>query len=190
MRLFVEAVLDPSALDACRSAGRTLAAGSSFPERRVRWVAREASHLTLRFLGEVEDDRAPEIAESLSALEGSGGFELQFDRVGRFGGRRPRVIWIGFAADTGLERLWALRSELDSALETMGIEPERTAFRPHLTLGRVRRRASPDDLAAIRAAVDRAEPLRQRAAVGQVALVHSTLLTDGPHYRRLARIDL
>ncbi len=190
MRLFVEAVLDRSALAACWSAGRALAADPSFPERRVRWVSREASHLTLRFLGEVEEEGASAIMESLAALEGSGGFELQLDEIGSFGGRRPRVIWVGFAADAGLQRLRMLRSDLDSALDAVGIEPELGAFRPHLTLGRVRRQASHDDLTAIRQAVDRAEPLRVRSAVKQVALVHSTLLTDGPRYRRLARIDL
>ena len=190
MRLFVEAVLDQSALAACWSAGRALAADPSFPERRIRWVSREASHLTLRFLGEVEEHRVSAITESLAALEGSGGIELQLDEIGSFGGRHPRVIWVGFAADAGLDRLRALRSDLDSALEANGIEPEAGVFRPHLTLGRVRRQASREDLAAIRQAIDRAEPLRVRSSVAQVALVHSTLSTNGPIYRRLARIDL
>ena len=190
MRLFIEALLNESALDAAWSAGRDLARSESIPERSVRWVRREAFHLTLRFLGEVEEDRVPAIIESLGELEGSGRIELSLDRVGWFGGRRPRVIWVGVAPDEGLDRLSALRVELDDALVAAGIGLERESFRPHLTLGRVRRQASRTDLAQIRNALEQADATGVAAVVERVALVHSTLLTDGPRYRRLAYADL
>lgn len=190
MRLFIEASIDDAALDAAWAAGRALTQAGWVPERSVRWVKRDAFHLTLRFLGEIEEDRAPAIVEALGELEGSGRFALSLDRVGCFGGRRPRVIWVGVAPGQGLDRLSALRGKLDSALDVAGVEFERDRFRPHLTLGRVRRQASRTDLAQIRESVDRTEALDIDAVVERVALVHSTLLTDGPRYRRLALADL
>ncbi len=190
MRLFIEAALNESALDAAWLAGRNLSQTESFPEHRVRWVRRDAIHLTLRFLGEIEEDRVPEIVEALGGFEGSGRFELRLDRIGCFGGRRPRVIWVGVAPGEGLDRLSALRDELDAALGAAGVELERDVFRPHLTLGRVRRQASRADLAQIVKSVDLADAPDIDAVVERVALVHSTLLTDGPRYRRLAYVDL
>ena len=190
MRLFVEAVVDPRALDDAWAVGQQLRDGAPFPSGAVRWVKREAMHLTLRFLGEQEEPRAEQIAGALASMAGSGRIELRIVEVGTFGGRRPRVIWLGVARDRGFAQLAALRQRLDAALSEVGLEAERGVYRPHLTLGRVRRRASAADLAAIRAAVNHAPPLDIGAAVTRAALVESTLLADGPRYRRLAITEL
>lgn len=190
MRLFIEAELEPSALDAIWSAGQRMRNDSRFPASAVRWVRREAMHLTLRFLGEVDGDRLEPVADSLAELAGSGRFDLRMAEFGSFGGRRPRVVWVGFARDDGYESLRRLRRGLDSALLGAGFESEQGAFRPHLTLGRVRRQASSEDLAAIRLAVQAASALQIATSVERVSLVHSSLLTDGPRYRRLASAEL
>ncbi|MXY85099.1 MAG: hypothetical protein F4Y95_01050, partial [Chloroflexi bacterium] len=57
MRMFVEAVLEPSTLDEVWSVGRRMAADPAFPEKSVRWVKREALHLTMRFLGDIDPER-------------------------------------------------------------------------------------------------------------------------------------
>ena len=190
MRMFIEAVLEPSALDDVWANGQRLRAALDSHADVVRWVKREALHLTLRFLGEQEEARVPELVAALAEMEGSGRFDLHLDELGTFGGRRPRVIWTGFSEDDGYDRLQSMRQHLDSALNGAGFEPDRGAYRPHLTLGRVRRRASEADLRQIRAAVQSASPVDVRSSVQQVALVHSTLLKDGPRYRRLAVAEL
>lgn len=190
MRMFVEAALERSTLDDAWSVGRRLAADPAFPEGSVRWVKRDALHLTLRFLGDVEPERLPAVAEALGDLEGRGRFEVTLSALGTFGGRRPRVIHVGFAEDEGFGRLQRLRGHLDGALSEIGFEAEPGAYRPHLTLGRVRRQATRTDLAAIRAAVDAAPPLRFNSSVERVGLVESTLLTDGPRYRRVGLTEL
>ena len=190
MRLFIEAVLEPVALDEAWSVGERLRRQPSFPEDAVRWVKREAMHLTLRFLGEVEEERLADVSGALAQLEHGGRFELRIVRVGSFGGRRPRVVWAGFARNEGFDALLQVRHRLDETLTGGGFEPERGAFRPHLTLGRVRRQATRSDLAAIRSALNAAPPLDIVTAVQQVALVESTLLRDGPRYRRLAVTEL
>ena len=190
MRLFVEAVLKPSALDEVWSVGERMRTQPSFPDDAVRWVKREAIHLTLRFLGAVDEGRLPEIGGALRELQHGGRLELHAVHVGSFGGRRPRVVWVGFERDHGFNQLETLRRHLDEALVRAGFEADRAAFRPHLTLGRVRRQAAHDDLEAIRSAVVDASPLDITSPVERVALVESTLLKDGPRYRRLAMMEL
>lgn len=190
LRLFVEAVLQQSTLDDAWSVGRRMAADPAFPDRSVRWVKRDALHLTLRFLGDVEPDRLRDVEGALAELAGSGQIELSLSAVGTFGGRRPRVVHVRFAEDAGFDRLQRLRRQLDGALSAAGIEAEPGVYRPHLTLGRVRRQATREELAAIRDAVDAAPALHITSSVDRVAVVESTLLRDGPRYRRVAFAEL
>lgn len=190
MRLFIEAVLEPSAVDEVWSAGERMRSAPGFPAGAVRWVKREAMHLTLRFLGEVEEERLAAVSGALAELGDCGGFELRLGDVGSFGGRRPRVVWVGFARDDGFARLQTLRHHLDEALIGVGFETEQSEYRPHLTLGRVRRQATRHEVVAIRSAVEAAPPLDVATAIERVALVESTLLKDGPRYRRLMSVEL
>jgi 2'-5' RNA ligase len=190
MRLFIESVLEPSALDEVCSVAERMRLAPGFPSGAVRWVKREALHLTLRFLGELDESRLPQLSGALASLEGRGGVNLHAVEIGSFGGRRPRVIWVGFAQDEAFEQLQDHRQRLGDALARVGVAADRGAYRPHLTLGRVRRQASRVDQAAIRAAVDAAAPLNIEMPLCRVALVESTLLKNGPSYRRLAMMEL
>ena len=92
-----------------------LAAGMrpAWPECGVRWVKAENIHLTLRFLGDTEEERVGGIGEGLAAVAGEHeAFELALAGSGCFpNGRRPRVIWTGVADDAG--RLVALQSDIE-----------------------------------------------------------------------------
>ena len=188
MRLFVEAVLDDEALEAAWSAGQALRAEPQTPSHSIRWVRREAFHLTLRFLGEVDESSTSEIASALAELSNLGPMPLQIGELGTFGGRFPRVVWLGLADDAGL--LPRLRERLDAALAETDLEPDPAPFRPHLTLGRVRRQATRDELAALRRAIANRPPLQVSTTVRAVALVESTLTPGSPRYRQLARVEL
>lgn len=190
MRLFIEAVLEPSARDEVWSVGDQMRNEPGFPAAALRWVRPEAMHLTLRFLGEVDRKRLEGAITAVASLDGSGRIELRMVEVGSFGGRSPRVVWVGLARDQGFEALQHLRRRLDEALDGAGFELEQAAFRPHLTLGRVRRQATRRDRAGIRAAVEAAAELDIATSLERVALVESTLLKDGPRYRRLAFAEL
>ena len=190
MRLFIEAVLEPSAVDEVWLVGERMRRQPSFPDHAVRWVKREAMHLTLRFLGEVNEERLQDVTRAIGESQNFGRFELRMVDPGTFGGCRPRVVQVGLARDDGFDRLQTLRHQLEEALVGVGFEAERGRFQPHLTLGRVRRQATGNDLAAIRATVADAPLLDISSVVEQVALVESTLLTDGPRYRRLALTEL
>lgn len=189
MRLFIEAQLDADSLRVASLAAERLRLQPFCPNRALRWVKPSAMHLTLRFLGEVPPDDAEQISSAIQALQCRGTVALQLGQVGAFGGNRPRVLWIG-VDEVGTQRLQHLRAQLDDALLTVGLNPEPSSYRPHLTLARVRRQASNADLKGVRELIRQASPLQRSATVDRVALVKSTLSPTGPHYQRLSRVEL
>lgn len=103
----------------------------------VRWVREEGLHLTLKFFGEVTTDRLGPIAEMVTfATEGLRPMSQRLGGVGAFpNGSRPRVIHMEVEAGAELE---LLQDRLERGGERLGFAPEGRAFRPHITLGRVR----------------------------------------------------
>lgn len=99
----------------------------------ARWVAAENLHVTLRFIGEVDEDVARDVDAALAAVEAAP-FELSITGVGTFG-RPPRVLWAGAesAPETALAHLYA---GVESALVRSGQDPEGRKFSPHITLAR------------------------------------------------------
>lgn len=104
----------------------------------VGWVKPENLHITLKFLGEVEEARLPVLSEAIaSSLRGTSPFPLALGGLGAFPDLRfPRVIWIG--VKRGAKELSALQARLEEGLQRIGFSPEDRPFSPHLTLGRVR----------------------------------------------------
>jgi len=105
----------------------------------IRWVKSHGIHLTMKFFGDVDESRIPEINDAAGILSGSGAIDLVVEGLGTFpGGKRPRVVWVGIAGD--LDRLVKARNMLDEALSGIGFSREDRPFRGHLTLGRVKGR--------------------------------------------------
>jgi 2'-5' RNA ligase len=104
----------------------------------VRWTAIQSIHLTLKFLGEVNPEILPGLAESLeNFVEKQCGFSLRLHNLGCFPNlKNPRIIWCGIEGDT--ESLAVLHRRTESACTLFGFAPEDRPFHPHLTLGRVR----------------------------------------------------
>ena len=102
---------------------------------KLRWVRPEGIHLTLKFLGNVEEHRVPSITDALAKATEAFELTIQPSGVGGFGGRRIRVVWVGLEGD--VERLAALATRVDEACGALGFERERRPFAAHLTLARV-----------------------------------------------------
>jgi 2'-5' RNA ligase len=100
----------------------------------ARWQATEKLHLTLRFIGEVDEATASDIDDMLSGLRATA-FDLTLKGAGEFGGREPHALWIGVAANEALMRLAA---KIESALQRMGLPAETRKYAPHVTLARLR----------------------------------------------------
>jgi 2'-5' RNA ligase len=107
----------------------------------VRWVPPDNMHITLKFLGEITEDRAARVREAVTAVAVKHRpFQVALRSVGGFPNlNRPRVVWVGLRE--GAEPLATLAAEADSALEAEGFLREKRPFRAHVTVGRCRRPA-------------------------------------------------
>jgi RNA 2',3'-cyclic 3'-phosphodiesterase len=152
-------------------------------------AATAPSHLTLRFLGEVAEDREPSIAAALAeAVRPLSPFVVTFEGVDAFPSRRaPRVVWVGAAA--GRAPLVALALRVSDALAAVGFPPETTAFVPHVTLFRVR---SPRDRQRARLLLDGTlpPPAPRTVRVTEVVLKQSTLTQHGAVHATRGRFPL
>ena len=102
----------------------------------IRWVPPTNFHLTLKFLGDIEESRIDPIVRALEpALHPFPRFTINAKDLGVFPDlKRPRVLWIGLEGKELLE----LASKVEEALEPLGFVPEKRGFKPHLTVGRWR----------------------------------------------------
>lgn len=154
----------------------------------AKWVEQENLHLTVKFLGKVEEDGVPAVTRAVAtAVSEMAPFHLELAGWGTFG-RPPRVLWVGVRGD--LAGFRELRDRVDAALARLGFAPETKPFSPHLTLARFR---SPRNLAVL---YRRAETLTAGAVswgrfrVGRVDLMESILTRRGPVYRTAATVEL
>jgi 2'-5' RNA ligase len=149
-------------------------------ELPVKWVRGDGVHLTLKFLGEVEDEREAELAAALTrAAGGARALSLALEGFGVFPDfRRPRVVWAGIAPEPALE---ILQHRVEQEFAPLGFPTEARAFRPHVTLGRATRDAKPRDFTGLDAALGRLD-FAATALVGTVDLMQSTLQSGGAVY--------
>ncbi|NJO38409.1 MAG: RNA 2',3'-cyclic phosphodiesterase [Rhizobiales bacterium] len=102
----------------------------------VRWMSDDQLHLTLRFVGELDNGRAHEVADALALVPGVP-FDLRLKGIGHFPPRgEPRVIWAGIERQLELN---GLKRRIDRALQQAGVERDAQKYTPHVTLARLRR---------------------------------------------------
>lgn len=162
----------------------------------VKWVRPESLHLTLKFLGNIEEERVPTLQGALARqLAGSARFEFQLEGIGAFPKTTaPRVLWIGVSE--GERPLTQLAEQVERACEGIGFPRQERPFDsaqarpfvPHLTLGRVRGRQGLTGLVkTLQAAEFRST---SPAPVGRAVLFRSELSPQGARYTPLAEIPL
>lgn len=156
---------------------------------QARWVARENLHLTLAFLGDVENSKLDAVCGAVRDVASRQfSFEAACRGVGAFPNlRRPSVVWVGFGGD-GASRLKMLHEELAHQLEGLGFERE-PQFTPHLTVARWRvpRRGGTDvapELGRFR------DWTGGTLAVSEVVVYSSHLSNDGARHQPIARAPL
>jgi 2'-5' RNA ligase len=106
----------------------------------ARWITPENYHLTLRFIGDVDDLVAQEVAMMLGRVR-RGAFELHLQGLTSFGGRRPRAV---VATVAPAQALLDLQAEHERLMQRIGLEPEGRKYLPHVTLARLRDSSSLD----------------------------------------------
>jgi 2'-5' RNA ligase len=153
----------------------------------VKWAKSKSIHITLKFLGNVEEARLPKIEEIMGRVaENIEPFTVSIEGTGVFpNDRRPHVLWVGVRK--GSEKLTRLAEDLDSCLSVLGFEREKRSYSPHLTLGRVR---SPKRIDAVidmmRSTTFQAGDFINEA----ILLMKSDLRPDGAVYTVLEKIKL
>ena len=161
------------------------------PRRSMRWVRAKGIHLTLKFLGDTPTERLPDIEQALAAVaRNAPACRFTVARLGCFPNpQRPRVVWVGVEEPTG--RLAGLRDAIEEVMAPVGYEPEGRAFSPHLTLGRVRGRASQHDVTKIGEVVTRTSVgTLGEVSSGRVALIRSILKPTGAEYATVKAFQL
>jgi 2'-5' RNA ligase len=158
--------------------------------RGISWVTEERLHLTLKFLGEQTEGAVAPLQQALAqVLSLHPPVTLQLEGLGAFPNlRAPRVVWLGVERDPKLE---LLQHDVERACANLGYELEGRAFRPHITLGRMkeRHRLSPRAARALASAA-RSVTYTGSANVDSLDLMASQLKPDGPQYTVLAAISL
>lgn len=152
----------------------------------VNWVPRDNLHLTLLFLGEVDEKDLASVCRAVTRVAvGQPPFELRLAGVGAFPTpRRPKTIWAGVT--DGTAELTRLHAALEVALvDLRAYRREERAYTPHLTLGRVK--SEPDGQALAAELPKHLAWSGGRTSVDEVTVFASDLRRDGPEYSVLAR---
>lgn len=169
-RLFIALPLDESVTD------NLARVGTAANVRGARWVPPENMHLTLAFLGDVEERRLPELEETLFAAtaEVTEPLRLRIQGIGAFPDERAaRTLWAGLDGD--VPQLIELQKRVAQALKARGFDFDQRRFRPHVTLARLRQ-AQPMP--------DRLPRLHQFGewTADELQIVESHLHPAGPRY--------
>lgn len=152
----------------------------------LRWVRAEGIHLTLKFLGEVDESRRPEIEAALAGSVEPFDVGIKAVKLGGFGGRRLRVIWVGLEGD--LDELGQLARVVERALGQVGFDEENRPLRPHLTLARVPDRLGNDQRRELLELVTDFElPAMPSVRLSRLSLIRSVLGPGGARYETLSR---
>ena len=150
----------------------------------VKWVEKNNIHLTLKFLGEITEEKLQKVESALEIVCGqTAPFEISLKDIGAFPRiEAPRVIWVGLGK--GAREAANLAKKIDEALSKLGFQEEARPFAAHLTIGRVR---SPKNKSALKDKLTtyNLEFTTKPQSVLSVNLYQSTLTPKGPIYTKL-----
>ena len=157
-------------------------------EGSVRWVPPENLHVTLAFLGDVEETRVPDLVERLArALDGTEPFAMRLGRLGAFPPRGDvRVVWVGL--EEGTKELAALASRIERTLVAGAyLAPSDRPFTAHVTLGRPK---GARGFGRLRELLDSLAFVSNAQRLEEVTLAESRLTPRGATYEVIARVRL
>jgi 2'-5' RNA ligase len=160
------------------------------PSDTVRWTNPTNIHLTLHFLGDVAVNDLEQVALVIQGVATDHPpFSLHLSNLGCFPNtRRPRIVWVGLEGET--ETLVAVQHRVGQQLkETIGFQPDRRPYSPHLTIGRVKKGVTQNRLRSLGQSLEKQILRVGRLAtlhVDRIHLIQSDLRPDGPVYTSMA----
>ena len=153
----------------------------------VKWVNTENVHLTLKFLGEVKDENVTSLCDIVKDVAGRfENFDLDIEKLGCFGGKSARVLWVG--TGVGSERLCELANELEEHLAQASWPKENRKYAGHLTVCRIKNTKAGFKLAGI--CGDFEDFMAGTVAVDSVRIYQSQLTPTGPIYTVIGNFKL
>ena len=154
--------------------------------QRVGWERSEKLHLTIKFLGDIDDRQLNDVEQAVNKVAAEvSAFRLELSGTGRFPPKGdPRILWLGVIDDGDS---LAISSSLDRELSNAGFEPEKRRFSPHLTIARLREPRLSRDLAAVHEN-NEFEPVGFE--VREIIIYESKLLPTGSVYTKIAAFPL
>ena len=156
------------------------------PSARITWITPQRMHLTVRFIGHVDDARAAAIVDAFREPVRVDPFELAIAGTGTFPPKgAPRVIWAGIAA--GGDTSEVVERQVTMRVTALGVVPEDRPYRAHLTLARVK---APAGLRAAALLEGLEQHVFGRVSVAAITLFESRLSPKGPTYVPLLRTPL
>ncbi|MHC4982614.1 MAG: RNA 2',3'-cyclic phosphodiesterase [Planctomycetota bacterium] len=185
VRTFFALEIDQATRDALLEVSRRADTGGA----KIKWVERDNLHVTLNFLGSVADEIIPRVCDVGAAVAGEVepfDFELRGAVCVPPRGRQVRMIWAAVADPT--RRLEALYEKLALGLEPLGFDRDKRAFKPHITLARIKAVA---DAEALRNSVGQwGQTNFGGQHAGELVAFSSKLMPTGPAYTPIARAPL
>lgn len=149
----------------------------------------EQAHVTLKFLGDVDEDRLPDLESELAAAVDDAGadpFTVRYGGLGVFPDLEYiSVLWLG--TEMGGEELTHLHEAIEDRTTAMGFDPESHDFTPHVTLARMNHAGGKE---LVQDLVRERDPTIGETTVEEVRLTESTLTDDGPKYTTVERFSL
>jgi 2'-5' RNA ligase len=188
IRTFIAVDLPSSVLEALGQITAQLQ--EKLPETPVRWVDCTKMHLTLKFLGDISKENITMVEKILQteALKRQV-MEIGVGGIGAFPKmRHPRVIWVGVEAPSDL---FDLRRGIEDGVARLGYNYDKYEFTPHLTLGRISRKASARDVRKVGNVLHEFQVgFLGVARIDAVHLYRSDLQPDGAQYTRLFSAEI
>jgi 2'-5' RNA ligase len=157
----------------------------------VRWVQPDNIHLTLKFLGDIDTEVTGRITAALEdAARSTHTFDIGVSGLGAFPDlKRVRIVWVGLTGE--LAKLEQFQKRIEAGLAPLGFPPENRPFTPHLTIGRVRDYARPDDRLALGELIGGMRLDKEyKIGVNAVHLIKSQLTREGPIYSKISTVAL
>ena len=156
-----------------------------------KWEGSDKLHLTLKFIGKVDEGLVEKIQEEISFINEYKAFNCSLSKFGFFySGRDPRILWLGLNINN---EIFTLVEKLNEELVKLGIEKERKRFKPHLTLMRVRKKLgknfinsfvqwTPDE--------ENSKLATTEFLADSISLIKSELLSSGSKYTEIKKYNL
>ncbi|MEO0275895.1 MAG: RNA 2',3'-cyclic phosphodiesterase [candidate division WOR-3 bacterium] len=146
----------------------------------VKWVEKENLHITLKFLGEIKEEKVKEVEKILDELSNKfKSFEIKLGELGGFPEfKNPRVLWIGVSPYEKMEEIFNF---IEERIESINIEKEERKFHPHITIARIKER---------KGVSFEKKKFDYKFKVDRIVLFKSDLRPEGPIYTQIKEVKL